>query len=95
MERLGDEALRVLRLAAVCGREFDVTMVAGDTLVIDTDWGTAQLTHSGVTTSVRNKMKEGSTWFSLEPGTDKVKFTTTSGTTAKAKARYANAYVGA
>jgi hypothetical protein len=78
--------------------EYDLTMVAGDVLEIDSDWETATLTHAGVTKSANKYLAEGSHWFELEPG-EAVHLRFSSADVAKVAAqlhaRYAHALVGA
>jgi hypothetical protein len=57
--------------------QFGVTMVTGDTLVIDTDLKTAVYTPSGSSSSysVMSTLQQGWAWWSMAPGTSQIQFT--------------------
>jgi hypothetical protein len=71
-----------LSIAGAPAVTFALTMSAGDTLVIDCDWRTAQYTTAGSTqaASRRNTLVAGSTWFNLPPGSNIIEFTTADAT---------------
>lgn len=63
--------------------QFNLTLAAGDTLVVDTDFQTAVYTPAGSTigSSRRNTRAPGSTWFNLQPsGVNQIEFNTADGT---------------
>jgi hypothetical protein len=64
---------------------FDLTMNAGDTLTVNTDFESAVYTTAGTTTgaSRQNTEAAGSTWFNLPPGPNLIQFSS-SDTTAVA-----------
>lgn len=77
--------------------EWLINLAAGDVLEVDMDWETQVLTHAGVTSDVTNTLKEGSTWWELEPKEPVViRFSSAdvAKVAAQLKVRYASALVG-
>jgi len=61
---------------------FTISLAAGDTLVVGTDFQSAVYTVAGSTagSSRRNLLTPTSTWFNLPPGLNQIEFNTTDGT---------------
>lgn len=61
---------------------FNITLAAGDTLVIDTDFQSVVYTASGTTagTSRRLSLRSTSVWFNLPPGLNQIQFSSSDGT---------------
>jgi hypothetical protein len=70
-----------LSIAGAPAVTFALSLSAGDTLVIDSDWRTAIYTTAGSTqgASRRNALTSNSTWFNLPPGANIIEFTTSDG----------------
>jgi hypothetical protein len=67
-----------LSIAGAPYLSFQITLNAGDTLVVDTDLQTVIYTTAGTTTGVsrRSALSAYSTWFNLPPGSNTIEFNT-------------------
>lgn len=76
---------------------FNVTLLTGDVLTVDTDMHTAVVVRSGFTvgTSVQNTWIPGGTWWGLQPGSNTLLYTSSGAAdTGTAVVQSADAYVG-